>query len=271
MASIHSFISKLLSPFLSGLIHDNNTRFDNHFQHTHSLFYKAIDLLPNFKMFTTITAILAASAATVSAVAVPRGAGKSGSASVTPHEQYSSSIGVLGCLINTNRVAYWPMGVDCDNICVKVTNGDRSLHLLKIDQSGGAYDISYDAWNYLGFGEGAQQDPHTGGGIDMTYEFVDASECSDLLHDGKLPLSASNSMNYVASCMSEPNSWVNKNHELINMADPLCKYGYDEVCTLDLSKSNQPSCPHTLGAQVAYSGKGVTNIAYGTGKTEAAQ
>ncbi|PTB68426.1 hypothetical protein BBK36DRAFT_1156688 [Trichoderma citrinoviride] len=222
-------------------------------------------------MFSAVAAILAASAATVSAVAVPRGGGGSGSASVTPHEQYSSSIGVLGCLINTNRVAYWPMGVDCNNICVKVTNGDRSLNLLKIDQSGGAYDISYDAWNYLGFGEGAEQDPHTGGGIPMTYEFVDASECSDLLHDGKLPLSASNSMNYVASCMSEPNSWVNKNHELINMADPLCKYGYDEVCTLDLNVSNQPSCPHTLGAQVAYSGKGVTNIAYGTGKTEAAQ
>jgi len=221
-------------------------------------------------MFTSITALLAATAASAAAVAVPRSGGGSGSASVTPHEQYSSSIGVLGCLINTNRVAYWPMGVDCNNICVKVTNGDRSLNLLKIDQSGGAHDISYDAWNYLAFGESAQKDPQEGGGIPMTYEFVDASECSDLLHGGKLPLSASNSMNYVASCISEPNSWVNKNHQLINMADPLCKYGYDEVCSLNLSVSNQPSCPHTLGSQTPYTGKGVTNIAYGTGKLVAA-
>ncbi|RFU74619.1 hypothetical protein TARUN_7633 [Trichoderma arundinaceum] len=217
-------------------------------------------------MFMSITALLAASAATVSAVAVPRGQ----SASVTPHEQYSSSVGVLGCLINTNRVAYWPMGVNCNDICVKVTNGDRSLHLLKIDQSGGAYDISYDAWNYLGFGESATSDPHTGGGINMNYEFVDASECSDLLHDGKLPLSASNSMNYVASCISEPSSWVAKNYELINIADPLCQYGYNEVCSLDLNVSNQPSCPHTLGSQHTPTGESVTNIVYGTGKKEVA-
>lgn len=217
-------------------------------------------------MFMSITALLAASAATVSAVAVRR----TQSASVTPHEQYSSSIGVLGCLINTNRVAYWPMGVDCNNICVKVTNGDRSLTLLKIDQSGGAYDISYDAWNYLGFGESATKDPHMGGGIPMNYEFVDASECSDLLHDGKLPLSAANSMNYVASCISEPNSWVAKNYQLYNIADPLCKYGYNEVCKLNLSVSNQPSCPHTLGSQNPDTGMSVTNIAYGTGKAETA-
>lgn len=218
-------------------------------------------------MFATFTALLAASAASVSAVAIR---GNSGSASITPHEQYSSSIGVLGCKVNTNRIAYWPMGVDCNNICVKVTNGDRSLHLLKIDQSGGAHDISYDAWNYLGFGESASSSPHTGGGINMNYEFVDASECSSLLHDGKLPLSASNSMDYVASCISEPNSWVAKHYQLINMADPLCKYGYNEVCSLDLQKSNQPTCPHTLGAQHTPTGESVTNIVYGTGKAQSA-
>ena len=31
-----------------------------------------------------------------------------GGITVTPHEQYSSSIGALGCKLNTNRVAYWP-------------------------------------------------------------------------------------------------------------------------------------------------------------------
>ncbi len=54
--------------------------------------------------------------------------------SVTPHDMYSSSVGVLGCKINTNRVAYWPMSVDCDNICVQVSYQGRSLNLLRIDQ-----------------------------------------------------------------------------------------------------------------------------------------
>ncbi|EXK23287.1 hypothetical protein FOMG_19933, partial [Fusarium oxysporum f. sp. melonis 26406] len=82
-----------------------------------------------------------------------------GSASITPHDQYSSTIGVLGCKIDTNRVAYWPGTVDCNNICVKVSNKGRDVHLLKIDSSGGAHDISYDAWNYLGFGESAAKNP----------------------------------------------------------------------------------------------------------------
>ena len=32
---------------------------------------------------------------------------------VTPHMQYSSSVGVPGCLIDTNRVAYFPQPVSC--------------------------------------------------------------------------------------------------------------------------------------------------------------
>ena len=68
---------------------------------------------------------------------------------ITPHDSYSSSIGVLGCKIDTDRVAYWPMMPDCQNICVKVTNGPHSVNLLRIDQSGGAYDISYDAYSVL--------------------------------------------------------------------------------------------------------------------------
>ncbi|CRK25298.1 hypothetical protein BN1723_018210, partial [Verticillium longisporum] len=87
-----------------------------------------------------------------------------GSASITPHDQYSSSIGVLGCKINTNRVAYWPGAPGCDDLCVKVSHGGRSLNLLRIDSSAGAHDISYDAWNYLAFGSSATDAPHMGGG-----------------------------------------------------------------------------------------------------------
>ena len=186
-------------------------------------------------------------------------------AKITPHDQYSSSIGVLGCKIDTNRVAYWPGSVGCDEICVRVYNEDRSVHLLRIDTSGGAHDISYDAWNYLAFGKSAVEEPHVGGGIDMNYEVVHASECQHLLHEGKLPLSASNSMNFVASCISQPASWVAQNYALYNINDQLCKFGSDEECRLDLTISNQPSCPSTLGIATPLDYK-VENIQYGTGK-----
>ncbi|KAI9162949.1 hypothetical protein HJFPF1_04544 [Paramyrothecium foliicola] len=219
-------------------------------------------------MFAYITTILAATAAVVDA-APSKLLRRSGSASVTPHVQYSSSIGVPGCKIDTNRVAYWPGSVNCNDICVKVTKEGRSLTLLKIDSSAGAYDISYDAWNYLGFGVSATKDPKMGGGIDMDYEFVDASECSDILDGGKLPLSAANSMNYMASCMSEPDSWVAKNAKLLNIMDPICKLGVDEECSLDLAVSNQPKCPSGLGSAKKL-GEAVVNIGYGTGKEQAA-
>lgn len=170
--------------------------------------------------------------------------------SITPHDQYSSSIGVLGCKVDTNRIAYWPLEVGCDGICVKVANEGRFLHLLRIDKSQGAYDISYDAWNYLVFGTSAVEDPHLGGGIQMSYEIVDTSKCQHLLKDGKLPLSAANSMNYVSSCISQSTSWVAQNYELYNIYDSACKYGIDEKCDLDLTISNQPHCPGGLGSML---------------------
>ncbi|KND87197.1 hypothetical protein TOPH_08180 [Tolypocladium ophioglossoides CBS 100239] len=215
-------------------------------------------------MFVSISTILVASAAAASATTIP--VKRDTSISVTPHEQYSSSIGVLGCKINTNRVAYWPEAIDCNNICVKVSYQGRSVNLLKIDQSGGAHDISYDAWNYLAFGKGAKEEPHMGGGIAMTYQTVNADECKGLLQDGVLPLSAANSMNYVAMCLGKPDSWVAKNYELLNILDPVCHYGYAEKCTLNLQESNQAKCPHTLGMPNQLKDNPVINIQYGTGK-----
>ncbi|KAF5969990.1 hypothetical protein FBULB1_9899 [Fusarium bulbicola] len=212
--------------------------------------------------------ILAAAVTLVSASSLRRGV--VGSASITPHEQYSSSIGVLGCKINTNSVAYWPGSVDCNSICVKVSYQSRSVYLLKIDSSGTAYDISYDAWNYLTFGKSASDDPQEGGGIAMEYEFVHASECTDILDNGKLPLSASTSMGYVASCLSEPNSWVAQNYELFNINDPICKYGVDEKCYLNLAISNQPECPSGLGVGGELN-LTVQDIQYGPSETVPAQ
>ena len=187
----------------------------------------------------------------------------------TPHDSYSSSIGVLGCKINTDRVAYWPGSVDCDNICVKLSYNSRSVHLLRIDQSGGAYDISYDAWNYLQTGKSAATSPITGGTVAMEYEEVDASECADLIYTegSKLPLSASNSMNFLASCLAQPDSYVARNHVLFNICDAVCTLGHDEECSLDLNVSNQPSCPHTLGLTSPLAGAPVYNIQYQSGKT----
>jgi hypothetical protein len=191
------------------------------------------------------------------------------SVSTTPHDKYSSSVGVLGCKINTNRVAYWPGSIDCDHICIKLSYEGRSVNLLRIDQSGGAHDISYDAWAYLQTGKSATDKPITGGGVAMEYEEVDASECADLIYtdDSKLPLSASNSINYLSSCLDQPNSWVAKNHVLYNICDAICTLGYDEECELDLSVSNQPSCPHSLGLQDELTSAPVYDIAYESGDT----
>lgn len=187
--------------------------------------------------------------------------------SVTPHASYSSSIGVLGCKINTNRVAYWPMAVDCTNICVKLSYDSRSVHLLRIDQSGGAYDVSYDAWNYLQTGKSATKDPIAGGGVAMTYENASASDCSNLINTDGLALSASNSMDFLFSCLADDSSWVAQNYVLYNIADSLCSVGYNEKCTLDVaSGANQATCPHTLGASAELTSQPVYNIEYPTGQ-----
>jgi len=188
--------------------------------------------------------------------------------SVTPHIEYSSSVGVLGCKINTNRVAYWPSAPDCNKLCVKVTAGDTSLNLLKVDQSGGAYDISYDAWNTLSTGKNATVDPTEGNYVEVDYEDVDMSECSDLIYteDGTLAFEAANSINFIASCINEPSTWIAQKYSLWNIANAVCTLGIDEKCTFDLATSNDPVCPHTLGLQTPLEGMAVTNIAYGTGE-----
>lgn len=106
-----------------------------------------------------------------------------------------------------------------------------------------------------------------GGGIDATYEDVDMSECADLLttEDKSLGFTAANSMGFISSCMAT-DSWVSKNYSLWNIANMVCTLGEDERCNLDLSVSNQPSCPHQLGVQTPLTvSPPVENIAYGTG------
>ncbi|KAM3541246.1 hypothetical protein ARSEF1564_005871 [Beauveria bassiana] len=211
------------------------------------------------------TASLATTALLVHAVAA---AVASTQVWVTPHDSYSSSIGVLGCKINTDRVAYWPDTVTCDNICVSLSKDDRQLYLLRIDQSGGAHDTSYDAWNYLVTGQSATEKPTTGGAIEMTAQAAKPSQCRDLIRTegGRLPLSAANSMNYLAACLGESGSWVGNNFELYNVLDPLCTLGHDEQCKLDWPTQNQADCPHQLGMPNALTGAPVYNIRYPSGE-----
>ena len=132
-------------------------------------------------------------AATTLSLNIPTTNRQNNGISVTPHADYSSSIGMLGCKINTNCVAYWPGEPSCDSLCVKVSSKGRSVNLLRIDSSGGAHDISYDAWNYLNTGESATMDPNMGGGIDAIYEDVNMTERADLIRtpEGKLAFSVS--------------------------------------------------------------------------------
>jgi hypothetical protein len=191
----------------------------------------------------------------------------SGTVWATPHDSYSSSVGVLGCKVNTNRIAYWPGSIDCNNLCVRLSYEGRSVHLLRIDQSEGAHDVSYDAWNYLYTGYSATDKPAAGGATPMEFEDVDVSNCADLIKtdDGKLPLSAANSMNFLASCLSY-DSWVAKNHALYNILDPICLWGYDEQCSLDWPNANQAACPHQLGTPSALTSAPVYNIMYPSGQ-----
>lgn len=195
-------------------------------------------------------------------------AASGGTVWATPHDSYSSSIGVLGCKVDTNRIAYWPGSVDCTNICISLSYDNRKVYLLRIDQSEGAYDVSYDAWNYLYTGHSATDKPAAGGPVEMQYSNEDASKCKDLIHTKgkKLPLSAANSMNFLASCLGQEGSWVGDNYVLYNILDSICTLGYDETCDLDWPTANQAKCPHMLGTPQLLSGKPVYNIRYPSGE-----
>lgn len=193
---------------------------------------------------------------------------------VTPHVQYGSSVGVLGCKINTNRVAYWPSMPSCDKFCIKLSNGDRSVHVMHIDQSGGANDISYDAWNILFTGHSVTEPgwARPGGGVEVDAEYVSADECRSLITDGsgKLPLAAANGMNWLTSCLGE--TWVGKNYQLHNIQEPVCHHGHDEKCDLP-PPYTLPTCPHTLGDNPVLTNPSdhkVVNYLYPTGEAQEA-
>ena len=186
--------------------------------------------------------------------------------SVTPHAQFASSVGVLGCLIDINRVAYFPSPPSCQSPCIRLKDNahGREVTLLHIDSSEGAYDISYDAWNYLMTGSSARDDPNEGGNLEVDSEQLSLEDesCKALLSGtgGKIP---------VMACSPQWGLECPDAVEFRNIGLSTCTTGTDEVCEVNESLVNCPSGDE--GAVAELVGMAVENIEYGTGNIVPAQ
>lgn len=192
----------------------------------------------------------------LSAQATAASLAQTGSVRVTPHDSFSSTIGVHGCKVDVNRIAYWPYWPDCSGMCIKLTFGSRSRTVLHVDVSGSAHDISFDTYQYLAYDSSAKAspailNPDAGGALDVDYEIVDMTECEDIITSdtGKMSFMAL-SPNQVNKCLAEGDNWVSQNYELRNINDLQCQYGVDEVCNLD-SVTGTAKCPSGVGTKVA--------------------
>ena len=216
-----------------------------------------------FNMLTTALALFLTAAITPTAAgpaaALPRSA--AASVQVTPHDSYSSSIGVLGCKVDPNRIAYFPSFPSCASLCKRVSHAGRSLVLLHADTSGGAYDISYDAFVQLVTGQSARVNPIAADPTVMEVEDVPTGDpaCRALLPGGRLPMMAS-SPNWALGCPG----WEGL-VEFWNVMDTQCRWGRFEICGFD---GNVPSCPSGMAnpTWVIPPDQHVKNIEYMTGK-----
>lgn len=202
---------------------------------------------PNMCSVHTLLGLLAWTLSVVATASNSTALPLNGTVYATPHSQFSSSIGVLGCKVNTNRIAYWPVWPDCTNMCLQLRFGPRTRTVLHIDTSGGAHDISFDTFQYLVFGSSATATPailDAEAGAPIDYAVVDMAQCADIITSdtGKLAFIA-NSPNQVDSCRAAaPTSWLAQHYELRNVLSSTCQYGIDEVCTLD-DTTGTASCP----------------------------
>lgn len=185
---------------------------------------------------------LAALVSLATAASIPRQA-PAISVSITPRDTYQTDVGVPACKINTNLVAYGQGPVDCNNICVEVSYQGRVLNLLNIGTPGGTYGVSYDAWNYLGYGMSAFMQPQPSAALQMNWKVVPNSSCFRNMVGGKLPLGPGAGSGLAQWCMqNQPNSFIATTHQIWNLSDT-CTTGHDEPCDLPWG-TNSPSCPH---------------------------
>lgn len=170
-----------------------------------------------------------------------------------------SGVGALGCKVNPNMVAYQPGPVNCDNICVQVSYQGRSVVLLNVGQPQVNFGVSYDAWNYLGFGVSAYMSAQPAAVLPMSWDYVSNELCRGLMYQGQLPLGVGAGSGFAQYCTAnQPNSWVANNHMIWNLSDS-CGQGHDEVCDMAWG-TNNPTCPHPAYSQDA------TGIAFYTVK-----
>ncbi|KAJ4367830.1 hypothetical protein N0V86_009667 [Didymella sp. IMI 355093] len=167
-----------------------------------------------------------------------------GTIALDSHVEYSSSTGVIGCLINTNRIAYFPMMPPCSNPCIKLTapNGN-SINVLHIDQSGGSYDISMDAYKTLKYGAGWKSintlpEAKWDG---VTYEYVSMDQCGGILPQGTLPVIAKSPNKYVECAASEPQSFWATHTQFYDIDDTRCLRGVMQTCEM-VPPNNTPTC-----------------------------
>ncbi|KAG8630921.1 hypothetical protein KVT40_000061 [Elsinoe batatas] len=161
---------------------------------------------------------------------------------VTGHVEYRSTIGVLGCKVDTNAVAYWPTTGDCDSVCAKVRNPatgiEKTVLTIGTSSASSVYDISWKRYVEL---KGQPDTPEGNaaaydGGTPMEVFPVTMDQCEDLIYyeeDGqkKLPFLAL-SPNFLNECQaSSPNSWVAQNGVLLDFVNDCCTIGKDQKCT----------------------------------------
>lgn len=174
------------------------------------------------------------------------------SLAITPHSQFSSSLGLVGCMVNTSRMAYWPECIDtCRGSCYKVTHGSRSVYLLHADNSGGAHDISAEAMIYLTDGTTPSQPNHLQSGpVTMQVEPADFSQCTYILKDSKFWMSALHPTAYT-DCIghSDAGTFMLDNAGFLNIDDPtaLTSGTMDDTCKWD-DASAGVTCGKGLGA-----------------------
>ena len=185
-----------------------------------------------------------------------------GTIALDSHVEYSSSMGVIGCLVDTNRIAYFPMTPPCSNPCIKLTapNGN-TINVLHIDQSGGSYDISMDAYKTLKYGSGwksinALPEAKWDG---VTYEYVTMDQCASILPNGTLPVIAKSPNKYVECAASEPQSFWATNTQFYDIDDTRCLRGVMQTCEM-VPPNNTPTCANGkmagMSGQMPLSGVG---------------
>lgn len=169
--------------------------------------------------------------------------------------------------MNTDRAAYLPSFPTCNDFCKKISYQGRSVFVAHIDQSGGANDISYDAYNFLITGQSAAQNPITGGGQETVMDTVAPENCASIFEGGKVAFSASTGSAFPASCPI--NTYIGRNHALYNIQTATCTWGRDESCWLD--DNHQPHCPSQMNLPARLTSRPAYNTQYGTGQRYVAQ